>query len=199
MPDPDYHLHVSDSDSLAMSDIFILLHLSKLLDPLASLKCSTSPAFCCSEDISLSGKRKESWSGKRKECWNSIETDLIAMPSARYYASSVNKQLGPKNVISTQLCSVVTLLQLLSHTVCKVQVSCAVRPGVVYATHCFGRTAHARAAPGSADHLLPPTESRSLFPLFFFSIRDRPSHPLIGVARLAALGLCDLDRMWNPG
>ena len=146
MPDPDYHLHVCDS--LAMSDIFILLHLSKLLDPLASLKCSTSPAFCCSEDISLSGKRKESWSGKRKECWNSIETDLIAMPSARHYALPGNKQLGPKknDVISTQLCSVVTLLQLLFHTVCKVQVSCAVRAGVVYATHCFGRTAHARAA-----------------------------------------------------
>ena len=143
MPDPAYHLHVCDS--LSMSDIFILLHLSKLLDPLASLKCSTSPAFCCSEDMSLSGKRKESLSGKRKECWNSIETDLIAMPSARHYALPVNKQLGPKkpDVISTQLCSVVTLLQLLS--VCKVQVS-AVRAGVVYATHCFGRTAHARAA-----------------------------------------------------
>ena len=96
MPGPDYHLHVCDSDSLAMSDIFILLHLSKLLDPLASLKCSTSPAFCCSEDMSLSGKRKESLSGKREECWNSIETDLIAMPSARHYASSVNKQPGPK-------------------------------------------------------------------------------------------------------
>ena len=126
----------------------------------------------------MSGKRKESLSGKREECWNSIETDLIAMPSARHYALPVNKQLGPKK---TQLCSVVTLLQLLSHSVCKVQVS-AVRAGVVYATHCFGRTAHARAAPGSADHLLPPTESRSLFSLFFFSIRDRPSHPLIGVA-----------------
>ena len=82
----------------------------------------------------MSGKRKESWSGKRKECWNSIETDLIAMPSARHYALLVNKQLGPKknDVISTKLCSIVTLLQLLSHSVCKVQVSCAVRAGVVW-------------------------------------------------------------------
>ena len=124
MPGPAYHLHVSDSLSVSDIFIFILLHLSKLFDPLASLKCSTSPAFCCSEDMSLSGKRKESLSGKREECWNSIETDLIAMPSARHYALPVNKQLGPKNVISTQLCSVVTLLQLLSHSVCKVQVKC---------------------------------------------------------------------------